>query len=94
MKPGEPAGSAEAVAALRVMESSLPEDERLFFDPWARDFLTNGLRRIIDLCRFRAARTIATAVLDRAAYGQRAFLIARTVFIDHALGNALARGVR
>ena len=93
MKSGEPAGSAEAVAMLRAMESALPESERLFSDRWARGFLTDGSRRIVDLCRVRPVRGLLTGLLGIFAYGQSAFLVARTVFIDRSLESALARGV-
>ncbi len=93
MKQGEPAGSAEAVAMLRALESALPESERLFNDPWARGFLTDGSRRIVDLCRVRPVRGLLAGILRIFAYGQSAFLVARTAFIDRSLEAALTRGV-
>ena len=92
MRKGEPAGSAEGVAIFRAIESARPAGDRLFHDPYAREFLTAGARAVVALSRVPLLGSTLLAAVDQIAYGQRAFVLARTVLIDEALEAALARG--
>lgn len=93
MKKGEPAGSAEAVGIFRAIESARPTGDRLFCDPYAGKLLTAGARAAVALCGVPLVGSTLLAVADRIAYGQRAFVLARTVLIDGALAVALDHGV-
>lgn len=91
MKSGEAAGSAEAVAIFRAIESARPVGDRLFSDPYASAFLTGGARAAVTLTGMPLLGPILLAAVDQVAYGQRAFVLARTLLIDEALEAALAR---
>jgi methyltransferase (TIGR00027 family) len=92
VRRGEPAGTAEAVALVRAIETARPSGDRLFSDPHANAFLGVGARVGLALAGSRLLRP-AIDVFDRIAYGQRAFVLARTALIDAALAAALTRGV-
>jgi methyltransferase (TIGR00027 family) len=94
VKQGEPAGSAEGVAVFRAIETGRPAGERLFHDPHAGELLTAGARAAVALLRVPLLGPTLLAVADRIAYGQRAFVLARTALIDEALVAALDRGAR
>lgn len=93
LKKGKPAGSAEAVAIFRAIESAGPAGQRLFCDPYAREFLTAGAKAALALSRAPLLGSALLAVAEGLAYGQRAFVLARTRLIDEALAAALERGV-
>jgi methyltransferase (TIGR00027 family) len=93
VKEGVPAGSAEGVAVFRAVEAARAAGDRLFDDPYAGELLTAGAKAGLALLRVPVLGPTLLAVADQVTYGQRAFVLARTVLIDDALAAALGRGV-
>jgi methyltransferase (TIGR00027 family) len=93
MREGKASRTAEYVALFRAIESSLPAHRRLFEDPFARRFLRPSLAFVAALCRVPGAADFVSGFIDRRWAGARSSAVARTRFIDDALGAALARGI-
>lgn len=83
------------MAIFRALESTRPPDERLFTDDFAAMFLAPWMRLLIPLAE-RSALLRAGLIrwIDRRWPGGRTSGVARTSFIDRALGQALAAGMR
>ena len=81
--------TAEYMALFRAMESSLPDEERLFCDPYAPLFLRRWRRWACAAARFEAGRRIVEGLLDRSAPGARAAGIARTKWFDDGISRAI-----
>lgn len=93
MKEGQASRTAEYMALFRAIESSLPDDRRLFEDPFARRFLSPPLGVVATLCRLPGVADLLSRFLDRRWAGARSSAVARTRFIDDMIGTALARGI-
>jgi len=91
MKEGRPSITAEGVAALRAMESMRPPEERICYDPLARDFLGRGLAILV---RSGIARRIAFWVVERVAPGLAGDIIGRVRYIDDRVQQAIREGCR
>jgi methyltransferase (TIGR00027 family) len=81
--------TAEYMALFRALESSRPQSERLFSDPFAHLFLREWRKTLLSFARVGPGRTFVEFLLDRGAPGARAAGIARTEWIDHEVSNAL-----
>jgi len=78
-KPG-PSRTAEGVAAIRAIESSLPEDARICYDPYAIRFVT-------------PARLAGVATqIDREFPGLRNKIVARVRYFDDTVREAAGNG--
>ena len=78
------------VAALRVLETRLPADERLFGDAYAADFVPAWL-----MCLLRRPRVVNAIMKrrERLVPGIRTMLLCRTRCLDDMLAAAIADGV-
>jgi methyltransferase (TIGR00027 family) len=90
MREGRPSITAEGVAALRAMESLRSPQERICYDPLAKDFVGRGLSILI---RSRLARKIAFWVVERIAPGLAGDIIGRVRYIDDRVQLAIREGV-
>jgi methyltransferase (TIGR00027 family) len=90
MKVGHASSTAHAGAAVRAIESLLPEGSRLFEDPFARKFLPKRWHHaLVFFCSIsQSFRNFVEKFLDRKYPGVPANFICRTVFIDHAILTA------
>ncbi|HXW98781.1 MAG TPA: class I SAM-dependent methyltransferase [Methanomicrobiales archaeon] len=80
-KPG-PSRTAEGVAAIRAIESSLPEGERICYDPYAIRFVT-------------PARLAGVATqIDQEFPGLRNKIVARVRYFDDTVREAAGNGFR
>jgi methyltransferase (TIGR00027 family) len=89
VKEGHASRTAEYMALFRALESSLPAGRRLFEDPLASKFLTPSLAFVARLARLPGFREIVPRIIDRRWPGARTSAVARTRFIDDAVGAAL-----
>ena len=77
------------MAFFRALEDARPPERRLFADPFARSFLPAGLARVVRAARFPIVADAVTRFVDRRWPGARTSAVARTRFIDEALGAEL-----
>ena len=89
MKEGQASRTAEYMALFRALESSLPATTRLFHDPLARRFLTPSLASVARLATLPGFRDLVPWIIDYRWPGARSSGVARTRFIDDAVGAAL-----
>ncbi len=90
--PEGPSRTAEYVALFRAIESARPEQERLFFDPYAECFLDGRLKLGAVLARTRAERRLVCSYIDRNWPGSRPSVAIRTKLIDDAVNSAIESG--
>jgi methyltransferase (TIGR00027 family) len=90
MPANTPSRTAEGIAAARARESARPEGERLFFDPFARHFLS---RRTRFIARIPPLRALFRWRNRRVLPGMFGGLVARTRYIDDYLLSSLKNGV-
>ena len=84
-------------AVMRAMENSLPEDERLFEDPYSEKFLPPFYefpfyKFFVVLMRSPAVLNFLIKVRERLTPGVIGGLICRTRYIDDVLNNAIKEG--
>jgi methyltransferase (TIGR00027 family) len=91
MPTDTPSRTAEGIAAARARESARPEGERLFFDPFARHFLS---RRIRFIARVPPLRALFRWHNRRILPGMFGGLVARTRYIDDYLLTCLKIGIK
>jgi methyltransferase (TIGR00027 family) len=90
MKEGKPSATAEANAAFRAAESLRPEDERVCYDPYAKDFLGTKFGIIL---KSRLFTKIALWYAERVIPGAPSGVVARTRYIDDYLEACIDDGI-
>jgi methyltransferase (TIGR00027 family) len=85
MRSGQASRTAEHNALFRALESSLPENRRLFDDPLARACLTWPLTLVGRLAAVPGLRELVRAFIDHRWPGVRSSVVARTRLIDDAI---------
>ena len=91
MSERDPRKMALQIAGLRASETHLPEDERVFHDPYAEYFLTDEMREgLRDLDQVRAA----IGQYEQMMPGVNGAIAARVRFIDEVLLECLAAGFK
>lgn len=99
--------SAEAAAAARACESMLPNHQRLFYDPWAKNFLSfkySGFRLIDILSRIPLlnhlvflfvdfAQKSIIWYMDRLYPGGYGFVTVRTRYFDDQIETCIEAGI-
>ena len=87
----DPKKMATQIAAVRASETHLPEDERVFSDPYAEYFLTDEMRAGLgDLDQVRAA----ISKYEQMMPGVNGAIVARVRFIDEYLLECIAAGFK
>ncbi|MCK9579771.1 MAG: class I SAM-dependent methyltransferase [Methanoregula sp.] len=88
--PGGPSRIAEGITLQRMAESMLPEDVRIFYDPYAVHFVDPAK---LAWARDHPAETQAMVeVIERKMPGWSNTIRARVRFFDDVVGNAAAEG--
>jgi methyltransferase (TIGR00027 family) len=87
-------GTARNMAAFRALESAKPARERLFYDPYAKRFLSPSQRLLATCSGVTLLRRLVELYADSRAPGARISGIARTRLIDDWLGEEVGNGVR
>jgi len=86
--------TAEFMAVFRALESCRPVGERLFLDPYAKDFVRPSLRVAVWLARNSLMGSLIRRFIDSRWPGARSSGVARTRLIDDAVVAALTAGYR
>jgi methyltransferase (TIGR00027 family) len=87
MRKNQASLTAAGIAMLRAIESSRPEDERMCFDPFARQFIPGWMY-------WMGKIFTATGYAEWRGPGVQGFLAARERFIDEYLQACLEAGIR
>ena len=91
MSERDPRKMALQIAGLRASETHLPEDERVFNDPYAEYFLTDEMREgLRDLDQVRAA----IGQYEQMMPGVNGAIAARVRYIDEVLAGCVAAGFK
>jgi methyltransferase (TIGR00027 family) len=91
MSERDPRKMAAQIAGVRAAETYLPENERVFQDPYAEYFLSEDERRdLSDLEKLRAG----LAMYDQMMPGVNGAIVARIKFIDEYLLDCIEKGFK
>lgn len=90
MKKGVPSRTAEIAVAARVTEAMRPEQERVCYDPYARDFLGPIFGAI---AKSRLLTRFTLWCVERVAPGLPGEAIGRTKYIDDCLRKCIEDGI-
>ncbi len=90
MKPGS---TGYGPALIRAMENLLPEDKRLFDDPYSEKFLSPFYKFFVILMRSPKILNFLIKIREKLTPGIIGGLICRTRYIDDVLNNAIREGV-
>ncbi len=90
MKPGS---TGYGPALMRAMENLLPEDKRLFEDPYSEKFLSPFYKFFVILMRSPKILNFLIKIREKLTPGIIGGLICRTRYIDDVLNNAIKEGV-
>ncbi|MFC1787429.1 class I SAM-dependent methyltransferase [Halobacteriota archaeon] len=85
--------TAIGAAAVRTMELYYPEELRLFEDHFAKDFLNQPLKFLIDLMRFKGIRDWGINLREKQVPGTLGGILCRTRYIDDVLKSAIKNGM-
>ncbi|MCW3465508.1 class I SAM-dependent methyltransferase [Chitinophaga nivalis] len=94
MKSTATSRTAQYMALFRAMETTRPQNKRLFTDRFAYSFLDNGLKAGIWLCRIPGLRAVAESIIRKRIPGAMSSGIARTRYIDDLLQQSIQQGVQ
>ncbi len=90
MEAREPSRSAGIIAAHRAIESSKSSEERICYDPFAREFLPEGFTVI---GKHEISEQDALNLFKQIVPGFHEFFLARTRYIDDYLKEFIERGL-
>ena len=91
MSERDPRKMASQIAGVRASETHLPEDERVFYDPYAEYFLNDEMREgLNDLDKVRTA----ISQYEQMMLGVNGAIVARVRFIDEYLLGCIAAGLK
>lgn len=93
MIEGHASRTAQYMALFRALEDARPRARRLFADPFAAAFLEPPLTLVASAGRLPLLRAGLPWVIDTRWPGARTSAVARTRFIDDALGRGLGSGI-
>ena len=79
--------TAAGIALARAVESEKPADERICYDPYARQFVPDWMYRLLGFF-------IKTGYAELRGPGVIGFLMARERYIDDVLKNYLSEGLQ
>jgi methyltransferase (TIGR00027 family) len=88
MREGHASRTAEHNALFRALESSLPEERRLFTDPLAHAFLKWPLSLVARLAALPGLRDAVPRFIDHRWPGVRSSVVARTRLIDDVIADS------
>jgi methyltransferase (TIGR00027 family) len=80
------------MALFRALESTRPEDRRLFYDPFAATFLSAPLRSVVRCSAAPFAGALLRLIVDFLGPGARTSGVARTRLIDDWVRTAIEGG--
>jgi len=89
----KPSSTGYGPAAMRAMENLLPEDKRLFADPYSEKFLSPFYKSILIFMHSPKMLNFSIKIREKLTPGIIGGLICRTRYIDDVLNNAIKEGV-
>jgi len=89
----KPSSTADGPAFLRAAENLLPQDKRLFEDPYSEKFLSPFYKFFVILMRSPRILNFLIKIREKLTPGIIGGLICRTRYIDDVLNNAIKEGV-
>ncbi len=87
MRKNQTSLTAAGIALARAIESELPEEERICYDPYARQFVPGWMYHLFGFF-------MRTGYAELRGPGVAGFLMARERFIDDFLRDQLDRGIK
>ncbi len=94
MKKDTPSRTAQYMALFRAIESSRSKLDRLFFDPYASNFLDTRLKIVVKISSIPLVGNITSKLIERQAPGAFSSGVARTKYIDDLLKKTIKHGVK
>lgn len=94
MKADKTSRTAQYMALFRALETKRPENNRLFSDPYALNFLDSKLRLATRLSQYPFFRNYIQNTIQKKIPGAFSSGIARTKYIDDLLQKAIQDGVK
>ena len=94
MKKDTPSRTAQYMALFRAIESVRSKNQRLFYDPYAVNFLDRGLKLVVKSSSIPLIGDITTKIIERQAPGAFSSGVARTRYIDDLLKKTIKNGVK
>src|SRR5581483_4625164 len=94
MKANKASQTAQIMALYRALETTLPEDKRLFIDPFASSFLQGKLKLAVHLYPFSLGRRYVQHTMRKKIPGAMSSGVARTRYIDDLLQQTIQQGVQ
>ena len=91
MKKEKSSETAVQMALSRTIESLKTEEERICYDPLAKDFLTPKYKILI---QNKLLRNSVVKIIDQLFIGHHYYVIARTRYIDDFLQECLANEIQ
>ena len=92
LESGKPSKTAQFMALFRALESTYPQERRLFEDSFAMRFLSPALKCVVHASKIALLRSGVVRLLDTFWTGARASGVARTRLIDDFLSDGIAAG--
>jgi len=94
MKADKASQTAQYMALFRALETTLPENQRLFIDPYAKSFLNGKLKIATRLAPISFVRRYVQNTIRKKIPGAMSSGIARTRYIDDLLYQAIQHKVK
>jgi methyltransferase (TIGR00027 family) len=94
MKKDTPSRTAQYMALFRAIESVRSKQDRLFYDPFALNFLDTRLKMVVRISSLPLAKDITSKLIERQAPGAFSSGVARTRYIDDLLQKTINEGVK
>ncbi len=94
MKKDTPSRTAQYMALFRAIESARSEKHRLFYDPYAVNFLDSRLKLVVKGSSIPIIGNIISKIIERQAPGAFSSGVARTRYIDDLLKRTVDNGVK
>ena len=94
MKKDTPSRTAQYMALFRAIESVRSKNQRLFYDPYAVNFLDRGLKLVVKSSSIPLIGDITTKIIEKQTPGAFSSGVARTRYIDDLLKKTIKNGVK
>jgi len=89
----KPSSTAYGAAFLRAAENLLPQDKRLFEDPYSENILPPIYKFFVIIMRPPRIRNFLMNMMEKSSPGVIGGILCRTRYIDDVLNNAIKEGV-
>lgn len=94
MKMDQASRTAQYMALFRALESNRASGKRLFNDPYAMLFLTNGFKRVVRFAGIPLFKSIIQQKIRKRIPGGYSSGVARTRYIDDLLQQTIQQGAK